>query len=79
MFMTFPKLLYKFILEKADYNPTKPFISLVGPTALNVNTKEIAKKLEIPDSINLNEVDDIVFASTTFDILSMPLKKRAKH
>ena len=60
--------LYKFILEKADYNPTKPFISLVGPTALNVNTKEIAKKLEIPDSINLNEVDDNVFASTTFDI-----------
>ena len=60
--------LYKFILEKADYNPTKPFISLVGPTALNVNTKEIAKTLEIPDSINLNEVDDNVFASTTFDI-----------
>jgi hypothetical protein len=60
--------LYKFILEKADYNPTKPFISLVGPTALNVNTKGIAKELEIPDSINLNEVDDTVFASTTFDI-----------
>lgn len=60
--------LYKFVLEKADYNPAKPLISLAGPTALTLNTKGIAKELEIPDSINLNEVDETVFASTTFDI-----------
>lgn len=60
--------LYKFILEKADYNQAKPLISLAGPTALTLNTKGIAKELEIPDSINLNEVDETVFASTTFDI-----------
>lgn len=59
--------LYKFILEKADYNPTKPFISLVGPTALNVNTKEIAEKLEIPESIDLEEIHP-VFAPNKFNI-----------